>query len=244
MRNLLLLVIATLLQAQNPAVFSAIGDPIYNDALHVERLMSSPSFASKKSAITIYLTNLEQTKENGFALENGNKKISTKQYVSDLRVMDKQNAKYRLYVLRAFKDSIKAKNSEQFTNMVNSGLLNTKKEESAIIKYYKANRSDINPTGKLQKILSANNLIGIKKQKKVRDAKYAKADKRKSDREAKEREAKQKKAQKKANAKKKKKYVSSNIERIRANDRAKQKRIKDKVDRQHKKTQHMIDEIR
>ncbi|SFV51246.1 hypothetical protein MNB_SM-7-888 [hydrothermal vent metagenome] len=73
MRNIFLyfLLLSTLLFAQNPIVYAALGDVIYNNVDNIEKLKNIDEYKIYDEKIDKYVADVKKAKEEGFAVENG-----------------------------------------------------------------------------------------------------------------------------------------------------------------------------
>jgi len=175
MKNIFfLLLLATFLNAQNPKIYSALGDVIYNNLDGISKLKNYILYAKDIEKINEYIKKVKLIKKKGFLIENGNKKINKYDYLNSLRSLSKINDFYLRSVKNNFKKSIENKDSKLFEQMVNSGLVDTKRYKSKIITYYLFHIEDINATGVIQNILDQNKELKKKKQvqKKVYKSKH------------------------------------------------------------------------
>jgi len=65
----------TLLFSSNPAVYSALGDVIYDNVNGIEKLSQIEEYADYKEKIQQYVSEVDTTKRAGFLIEKGNKKM-------------------------------------------------------------------------------------------------------------------------------------------------------------------------
>lgn len=175
---LLFLLFTTLLLAKNPIVYAALGDVIYNNAGNILQLKKINAFTDKTTLIDKYIEDMQRTKEKGFAIENGSKKYDKREYLKELRTLAKTNKMLIREVNISFKESIKKENSLLFSQIINSGLIDTKKNKEKILSYYFAHAEDVNSTGVIEDYLEADKRLKAKyaaqrkqyKTKKMREA--------------------------------------------------------------------------
>jgi len=146
-------ILATLLFAQNPSVYSAIGDEIYNNVEAIDKLKSLSAYPYEEEKITKYVIDVKKSKKNGFKIESGSKEISASDYLKTLRRLVKVNDSFIRKVNSMFERSLKDENSLLFIEMVNSGLLDTKPRQKEIMDFYINHQDDIDPSGVIQTFL-------------------------------------------------------------------------------------------
>ena len=149
----ILSIFITFLFAQNPRVYSALGDNIYNNVDAIENLKSLSEYPSDKQKINKYVREVRANKVLGFNIESSNKKISPAIYLKKLREFDKINKSFVKKVELNFEKSLKDKNTILFSQMINSQLLNTKAKQKEIMDFYIKHQEDINPVGVIQGFL-------------------------------------------------------------------------------------------
>ena len=169
MKKLFLLTFLTsLLIAQNPKIYSALGDSIYDNANKISNLAKLEPFAKYTEKINKYINDVNRTKKMGFSilLEEGSDKSI---YLSKLRELSKTNDFFIRNVVDSFKSSIANNDSILFTDMINSGLLDTKYYRKKIIDYYIAHKKDINSTQIVQQCVNEDSkLIKIINKQKIK----------------------------------------------------------------------------
>ncbi len=145
--------LTTLLLAQNPKVYSAIGDDIYDNAPAIENLKSLSAYPYEADKIDTYISEVKANKEIGFNIEAGNKDVSPSKYLKNLRNLLKVNTYFVRKVNSMFEKSLKEENTLLFIEMVNSGLLDTKAKQKQIMDFYIKHQDDIDPAGVIQTFL-------------------------------------------------------------------------------------------
>jgi hypothetical protein len=149
----LFLSIVFVLNAQNPKLYSALGNVIYNNAPKISMLRSLDVYTNYKSKISQYIVDVTKTKTRGFALENSEDPLEGKAYLETLRALSKRNDFFVRSVDTNFHNALKNGNSKLFITLVNSGLLNTKKYKKEILQYYFKHTNELNTTGVIQNYL-------------------------------------------------------------------------------------------
>jgi len=165
MRNFfILLLLTTLLLAQNPIAFAALGDVIYDNVEKIEKLKNIDEYEIYDKKIDTYVASVQKTKKEGFALENGSDAVSRKAYLNKLRELVKTNDFFVRLVKSSYETAKKDENSRLFSQMINSGLLDTNRRKKEIIDYYFAHQEDMNTTGLIQTYLDEDAKLRAKKE--------------------------------------------------------------------------------
>ena len=151
---LLFVLTLTLLSANNPKPYSALGNVIYNNSYKIESLKSLSSYKSCIGDISAYIKKVKSTKKDGFALENGAKTITKKEYLIKLRQLSKTNDSFLREIRDSYNNSMSTNNYKTFSEIINSGLINTKKYKHEIIDYYYKHQEDINASGVIENFLN------------------------------------------------------------------------------------------
>ncbi|MEA1892520.1 MAG: hypothetical protein U9N33_07390 [Campylobacterota bacterium] len=150
LKILFLSLLATVLIAQTPKVYSALGDEIYNNLEGIEKLKDIPEYFKYDEKIDNYVQDVKRAKELGYRVESGDKDQYAQIYLSTLRRLSQTNDFFQKAILNSFKLSLKTQDSNLFYQTVNSGLLNTAEYKSEILHYYYLHADDINPSGIIQ----------------------------------------------------------------------------------------------
>lgn len=181
MKNIIIIsLLTTFLFAQNPKVYSTIGDDIYNNVDSIENLKSLSAYPYEKNKILKYVNAVKLSKQIGFNIESGNKEVSPSKYLKKLRELSKTDKGFVRKVKAMFDKSIEEENTLLFLEMINSGLLDTKARQKEIMSFYKSHQDDISPVGVIQVFLDENAklrkehtyLIEAKKRKELARIKY------------------------------------------------------------------------
>ena len=195
MRNffLTILLLSTLLFAQNPIAFAALGDVIYNNVDKIEKLKNIDEYKIYDEKIDKYVADVKKAKEEGFALENGSTAVTRKAYLNKLRTLAKTNDFFMRSVASSYDAAKKNQNSRLFSQIINTGLLDTDERKKEIIDYYFAHQEDMNTTGLIQTYLDEDAKLRAKKeaqQKRIKSKKEREAERireiRENDRRQKE----------------------------------------------------------
>ena len=160
MKKILLLLIFTFsLFAQNtnflenPKVYSAVGDEIYNNVYKIEKLKEIDNFKSYKFKIDNYISDVRDAKEFGFAVESGQKADLKLVYLKKIRELLKVNNYFKRDVYKVFNLSISEEKNDLFTKIINSGLLDIKKNKIKIMDYYIAHSDEVDTSGVIEYFL-------------------------------------------------------------------------------------------
>ncbi len=185
------LLLATLLFAQNPIAFAALGDVIYNNVDKIEKLKNIDEYKIYDEKIDKYVADVKKAKEEGFALENGSTAVTKKAYLNKLRSLAKTNDFFVRSVASSYDAAKRDQNSRLFSQIINSGLLDTNERKKEIIDYYFAHAQDMNTTGLIQSYLDEDAKLRAKKeaqQKRYKSKKEREAERIKEIREKDKRE--------------------------------------------------------
>jgi len=142
--------IITSLFSQNPRVYSAIGDDIYNNVEAISNLKTLSAYPYEEKKINDYIKKVELNKKNGFKIESGNKEVSPAKYLKNIRKLSNINDSFKRKVEAMFNKALKDENSLLFIEMVNSKLLDTKAKQKKIMNFYIKHQDDISPVGVIQ----------------------------------------------------------------------------------------------
>jgi hypothetical protein len=170
MKKLVILsLLTTLLFAQNPRVYSALGDVVYDNVQSIEKLKYISEFSTEKEKIEEYVKDVNETKKDGFAVESKNESINKSSYLDKLRELSKMNDYFKRAVRENFKSSIQNENSELFSKIVNSGLIDINSYKQDIKTYYSKHSDEIDPSGVIQNILDEDASLKIQSKAKLID---------------------------------------------------------------------------
>ena len=158
------LLLTTLLYAQNPIAFAALGDVIYNNVDKIEKLKNIDEYKIYDEKIDKYVADVKKAKEEGFALENGASAVTKKAYLNKLRALAKTNDFFVRSVASSYDAAKRDQNNKLFSKIINSGLLDTKERKKEIIDYYFAHAQDMNTTGLIQSYLEEDAKLCAKKE--------------------------------------------------------------------------------
>ena len=139
------LIAQSAISSENPAVYSVLGDQIYNNIDKIEKLQSISGY--DKSKIQKYIKDVGKTKKIGYKIEDGDKSINKGDYLKLLRDLSAVNDYYIYKVRGSLKGAIKSEDNDLFLININTGLISIDKNKDIIKKYYYAHKDDINITG-------------------------------------------------------------------------------------------------
>jgi uncharacterized membrane protein YheB (UPF0754 family) len=148
----ILSLLATFLLAKNPNVYAALGDVIYDNAIKIEKIRTIVEDDISAAMIDKYLADVKKAKDDGFKIEAG-KIIDKKAYLNKLRELSKTNDFFVRYVYKRYKKALKEDDSWLFSQMVNSGLMDTKKYKDEIVEYYMTHSDVMDTKGIIKKYL-------------------------------------------------------------------------------------------
>ena len=194
---ILITLLATFLSAQNPKPYAALGDVIYDNITNIESLKQIDSYKLYIDDINKYVSEVNEAKVLGYELEKAATSKTKKEYLNTLRSLSKTNDYFLRSINNQYKESMKKDNFELFWQIINSGLINTQKNKKEIIDYYYKHKENINSAGVIDNFLEEDARL---KATKDLQKKYYKS---------------------------KKQLESEKIKRIRANDKAAQKRLEE-----------------
>ena len=194
---ILITLLATFVSAQNPKPYAALGDVIYDNITNIESLKQIDSYKLYTDEINKYISEVYEAKTQGYELEKTATSKTKKEYLNTLRSLSKTNDYFLRSINNQYKESMKKDNFELFWQIINSGLINTQKNKKEIIDYYYKHKENINSVGVIDNFLEEDARL---KATKDLQKKYYKS---------------------------KKQLESEKIKRIRANDKAAQKRLEE-----------------
>jgi len=162
------LLYTTFLLADNPIVYSALGDVIYNNVGKINNLKNISQYTTKINKIEKYVSSVEKIKKYGFAIERGEKTIDKMEYLNRLRKLSKTNDYFVRSAKNNFKHALSKEDSLLFSKIINSGLVDTRKYKEKIINYYFEHAGDINASGVIQSYLDEDKALKAKKEVQVK----------------------------------------------------------------------------
>ncbi|MFH1947709.1 MAG: hypothetical protein ABIJ02_00650 [Pseudomonadota bacterium] len=144
----------TLLLAANPTIYSVLGDGVYNNVGNIIKLKEISSYADEKDKIDSYVQEVYATKKIGHAIEQGDESIDKLTYLNKLRDLSKENDNYIRSAHSNFRASMSSGDSDLFSSLINSGLIDTPRYKDEIINYYIGHVEEINPEGVIQNFIN------------------------------------------------------------------------------------------
>jgi len=146
MKKLLFLSIFTIqIFAQNPDVYSTLGNEIFSNIKKIEKLKEIPEFKNYENKINKYIQDVKEIKQDGFLVRSQENNTTKEAYLDKLRKLSSINDIFLKYVEDNFKNSIQNENNELFLLMVNSELLDISEYKDEIIDYYLKHSEEIEP---------------------------------------------------------------------------------------------------
>lgn len=161
------LLLATALFAQNPKVYSALGDNIYDNVGNIEKIKSIAALGRYHGEVDQYLQDVETNKQLGFAIENG-QSDEKKTYLNNLRGFSKKYDYFLREVKTTYRQSMQLEDHEAFSQTINSGLIDVQKHKQEIKDYYIAHSQDINATGVIQTFLDEDEKLRLEREARLR----------------------------------------------------------------------------
>lgn len=110
--------------AQNPTIYSLLGDVIYNNADEIKKLSDIATFSDDREKISDYLMQCEILKEKGFSIESGETKFDKSEYLNDLRKLSKENDQFVRLANAKFRNSIQNDDIQTFKILVDMNMIN------------------------------------------------------------------------------------------------------------------------
>jgi hypothetical protein len=143
----------------NPTIYSVLGDGVYNNVGNIVKLKEIPAYMDEKDKISSYVQEVYATKKIGHALENGDVSIDKLVYLNKLRELSKENDNYIRSVHSNFRASMSNGDSDLFSSLINSGLIDTRRYKDEIINYYIGHVEEINPEGVIQDFINEDKYL-------------------------------------------------------------------------------------
>ncbi|MBU1658573.1 hypothetical protein KKG72_05890 [bacterium] len=156
---MLVFLLSTFLLAQNPQVYSALGDVVYNNVDKIEKLKNMSSYASVYSKIDAYVQDVREAKKEGYAIEAKLENSNDRLYLKKLRELVIINNYFVRSVNSSLKISILNEDSLLFSQIINSGLIDIEKNKDDIKGYYLVHPEDVNVSGVIQTLLDEDAML-------------------------------------------------------------------------------------
>ena len=145
MKKLILLLLLTLtLFAQNPKIFSALGDVIYDDVAIFKKIKNYPSMHKYRKDIDAYIISAKKTKKIGLAIDAKEEGVDSKSYLKMLRELSKKHDGITVHINQCFKDAMAAEDSESINTLIIDGVIDPKDYKNELITYYEEYGEDDN----------------------------------------------------------------------------------------------------
>jgi len=145
--------------SDNPKAYASLGDKIYDNANNIKKLEDIGDYYLYIDDIEKYLQEVNATKELGYTLDKNSSIESKKIYLNKLRTLSHDNDYYSRMAETSFNSSLRNKDSALFSQVINSGLIDTKKYKKEILDYYFAHSEDINRSGVIQNYLDEDKAL-------------------------------------------------------------------------------------
>ncbi len=143
LKILFLSLFATLLVAQNPTIYSALGNVVYDNVEKIKKLKNIESYSKDKQMIDIYIENVNKSKDVGYSIESGDESVDKIRYLKEIRVLSKTNDFFHRKALSTFNLSMKNRDDEHLVQIIDTGLIDIQKYKKEIVKYYITQCGDI-----------------------------------------------------------------------------------------------------
>jgi hypothetical protein len=107
LKLLVLFLTPLILLAQNPKIYSSVGDPLYDDLKSILKLSDLHSFKPHREAMKRFVTEVQEAKSEGFALDRQKDQDRAKTYLEALRALSKRNIQWRRTIKEVMAASIR-----------------------------------------------------------------------------------------------------------------------------------------
>ncbi len=141
-------------QGVNPRPYAALGDVIYDNVDNIEKLQELEHYQLYKKEIAQYILEVKKAKQEGIELESKSSSKAKKLYLTKLRELSKKNDNYLRDINSQYKSSMKDNDFLMFTEIINSGIIDTNERKKEIIDYYYLHSDDINSSGIIDEYLN------------------------------------------------------------------------------------------
>jgi len=142
----------------NPKVYEALGNVVYDNVAYISKLQELPRYSKNIEKIQTYVSDVNETKEIGYGIENGSSSVTKGEYLTLIRALSKRNDDFKREIVSSYKSSMTYKDNEFFSQMINSGLIDTLKYKSEIMNYYLDNVTQVETAGVIKGFLDENEL--------------------------------------------------------------------------------------
>ena len=156
MKNIVfLLLFSTLAFASNPKVYSSLGDEIYDGLDNVMKLKSISGLEKGIKGLTKYKQDVLKAKEVGFNIQNNKSTVNKSSYLKTLRALGKKRELYVREVNSLLQKSMKSENSKDFNDLMQTGLIDAKKNRRDILNYYRDHKSEVTLSPSMKNLLDS-----------------------------------------------------------------------------------------
>lgn len=143
--------IAVLSLADNPKIYSGLGNVIYDDMESISRLSDIKAMAKYNDSIAAYLEKCRAVRKSGFALEkNQPTPAETKAYLNSLRSLEKEHAYFLRLTNSALLQTIQNNDYNGYSELIKSGLVDIEKNSEDIVGFYLQNRNEYNALAEVE----------------------------------------------------------------------------------------------
>ncbi|MDF1878219.1 hypothetical protein JHD46_01050 [Sulfurimonas sp. SAG-AH-194-C20] len=156
--------IATLSNADNPKPYAVLGNVIYDNIENIASLKEIQSYKLYKDEIDTYTQEVAQAKELGYKVEKSTVSTEKREYLNKLRTLSKTNDYYLRSINSHYKESMSKKNYKLFSQIINTGLIDTQKNKKEIIDYYYKNKEYIDSKGVIDAFLEEDTRLRARKE--------------------------------------------------------------------------------
>ena len=151
--------------AQNPKIYASLGDSIYDSVENIDGLKSIKIFANNTSEIDLYVRDVYRIKEFGFEIDSTKNAKDIKKYLFNLRNLSKRKSFFYKKANKYFIKSMQIKDNRMFLDILESGLIDTKKNKVKIMEYYHANCEGMKVKGMIKEFLDEEERIRLEKER-------------------------------------------------------------------------------
>lgn len=140
-RIFLTLLLAVTVWAANPKMYAGVGDPIYDTMEQVKSLVWIESMRKYRQGIGDFLAACQTTKEQGLALEKSHAVESERKgYLQKLRTLTREHDFFVNAARKVFEQTMKTGNYEDFSKLIETGLIDTATNRQEITAFYETHR--------------------------------------------------------------------------------------------------------
>lgn len=142
----LLFTISIFLFAQNPSVYSLLGDVIYNNLDDIDKLANIESFSKEKKNILNYVERSKKLKEKGFLIDSGDLVYNKMDYLNELRELSKYNDKFVNLANAKLTDAIENNDTDSFKKLIDLDIINKENIKNRIGDFVLTHENELNST--------------------------------------------------------------------------------------------------